>query len=85
MLIQRLSFPRHLAHEYGTVLCRFFDSFKSEYNSPVTDNFHEVFRVNGVHNYIQDEDNFQALQSPDYQNRQFDTAFFQKVLGEFIK
>ncbi|KAI1729095.1 matrixin domain-containing protein [Ditylenchus destructor] len=85
MLVQRLGFPRQLAQDYDSVLCRFFDSFQSEYSSATTDNFHDVFRAHGVHNYYQDDDQFDALQSSDFQNRQFNSDFFKKILSEFVQ
>lgn len=85
MLVHRLSFPGHLAKEYGSVLCRFFDGMKAEYGLPVTDNFHSVFRIHGVHNYLRgrNDGQFDALQTlSEAKRRRFDSAFFQWVLAE---
>jgi hypothetical protein len=85
LLVQRLSFPRELARQYSQVLCRFFDGIRREYHSPSTDNFHDLFRVHGTHAYYQEEPRFDALESSEVLDREFDAHFFRWILAEFAK
>lgn len=68
----------------GNTLCRFFESFKNEYDLPTTENFHEVFRIHGVHNYYQGDNQFQAFYSTENKNRKFDSEFFRSILTQYI-
>jgi hypothetical protein len=96
MLIQRLQFPPELANTYsesyfieyylffiGDVLCRFFDGMQKEYDSPITNNFHDTFRIRGSHSYFQQDGRFEALEQSDFEAREFNSQFFQWILNEF--
>ncbi|KAH7731591.1 matrix metalloproteinase [Aphelenchoides avenae] len=85
MLMHRLSFPRHLARDYSRVLCRFFEGIQKEYKSPTTNNFHDLFRLHGAHNYVQEEPRFDALEAVEPRERTFDSEFFEWILAEFSK
>jgi hypothetical protein len=85
MLIQRLQFPRDLAKTYGSVLCRFFDGLRQEYGSQSTDNFHDAFRIRGAHAYFQQDGRFEALEQSNFNDRQFDSQFFQWIMNEVSK
>lgn len=69
----------------GEVVCRFFEGLHREFKNPVAGNFHDTFRINGVHNYFQDSDKFQYLRAANSADQEFDSAFFQWIISEFTK
>uniref|UniRef100_A0AC35FB75 Peptidase metallopeptidase domain-containing protein n=1 Tax=Panagrolaimus sp. PS1159 TaxID=55785 RepID=A0AC35FB75_9BILA len=85
MLEKRLNFPRDIVTDYGDIVCRFFEGLHREFKNPVAGNFHDTFRMNGVHNYFQDSDRFQYLRAANIADQEYDTAFFQWIISEFSK
>jgi hypothetical protein len=85
MLEKRLNFPRDIVSDYGDIVCRFFEGLHREFKNPVAGNFHDTFRMNGVHNYFQDSDRFQYLRAANIADQEYDTAFFQWIISEFSK
>uniref|UniRef100_A0AC34QKW1 Peptidase metallopeptidase domain-containing protein n=1 Tax=Panagrolaimus sp. JU765 TaxID=591449 RepID=A0AC34QKW1_9BILA len=84
MLKKRLNFPHDILTDYGEVMCRFFEGLHKEFNTPVTESFHDTFRVNGVHSYFQESGKFNQLRGNDIE-RKFDKEFFDWIIAEFTK
>uniref|UniRef100_A0A7E4VKV3 ZnMc domain-containing protein n=1 Tax=Panagrellus redivivus TaxID=6233 RepID=A0A7E4VKV3_PANRE len=85
LLLKDLSFPRDMVEDYAKVVCRFYEGIHREFSTPLTDKFHDIFRVNGVHRYVQDVERFENLRNSNLDELKFDKNFFDWLIDEFTK
>jgi len=78
----------HLLPYLGEIVCHFFEGLHNEYETPVSEDFHEVMRIHGSHAYLQgDPSRFENLRQGVETNsarRTFDAHFFNSSTFQWV-